>query len=203
MKGFDRVASAYDFLARLVFGKSIVEAQEYFLSEIKNEDRVLILGGGTGWILNSIFKASNPSEIWYVDSSQRMIEISKTRITNPAKVHFVQGTIESIPENLKFDVIITNFFLDVFKDHELPCLIKGIVGRMERGSIWLCTDFTDTGKLKHKVLLNMMYSFFIWCANLKNNTLPNWEKNLTGLLLIKEKIWWDGFIKSTVFKPNG
>ncbi len=201
MKGFDRVASSYDFLARLVFGKSIVDAQEYFLSEIKNGDRVLILGGGTGWILNSVFKVANPSGIWYVDSSLKMIEKSKARITTSENIHFVQGSLESISENLKFDIVITNFFLDVFQDHELPDLIKGITARMEHDSLWLCSDFVDTGKFKHKVLLNMMYTFFIWCANLKNNTLPEWEKNLTGLLLIKEKLWWDGFIKSAVFKP--
>ena len=38
MKGFDRVAFCYDFLARLVFGNAIVSAQEYYLREIKDGD---------------------------------------------------------------------------------------------------------------------------------------------------------------------
>lgn len=202
MSSFDRITPYYDFLARIVFGKSVVEAQEFFLSEIKEGDRVLILGGGTGWILESIFKATKPGEIWYIDSSQKMIEKSKSRKIDPSKVHFIHGTEKEIPMDMMFDVVITNFFLDVFSPKELPRVIKYVAAKMKPQGVWLCTDFVDTKKWKHKLLVSSMYSFFNVVANLKNNALPDWEGNLVaeGMIQHDEKSFWKGFIKSKIFK---
>lgn len=202
MKGFDRVASYYDFLARLAFGKSIIDAQEYFLSEIREGDRILMLGGGTGWILESIFKVTKPGVIWYVDNAKRMVEKSQSRNVDSSKIHFIHGTFESIPPDLKVDVVITNFFLDIFSKDELQKLIEDIKSKMKPQGTWLCSDFVDTGKWRHKMLLRSMYLFFRITANVKTISLPDWEGNLLteGFVSFKEKTFWNGFIKSIVFK---
>src|SRR4051812_19943989 len=115
MNGFDRLAPVYDKLAGLVFGKAIVDAQLIFLDEVRAGDRVLILGGGTGWVLKELLRRQPACEVWYVDSSQRMIELATRNCGNPSNVHFVLGTELSIPTML-FDVVIMNFFLDLFSD---------------------------------------------------------------------------------------
>ncbi len=54
MNGFNRIAGVYDFLAKLVFGKHIRRSQEHFLKMVIQQNKVLVLGGGSGWILESI-----------------------------------------------------------------------------------------------------------------------------------------------------
>ena len=202
MNGFDRIAPYYDFLAGLIFRKSIIKAQEYFLPEIKDGDRILILGGGTGWILNSIFKLTNPGEIWYVDTSQKMIEKSKARNLDHSKVHFIHGRVEVIPDHLKFDVVITNFFLDVFSTSEFPTLVRSIMAKLKPQGAWLCTDFVATNRWYQKGMLKVMYLFFGIVANLENRNLPDWETLLIkeGLEPRREKYFWSGFIKAAIFK---
>lgn len=45
---FDRVASAYDTLARTAFGGSLKKAQCHWLHQIPADAKVLVLGSGTG-----------------------------------------------------------------------------------------------------------------------------------------------------------
>ena len=56
LNGFDSIASIYDPIARLFFGNSITESQATFLSEIP-VGKVLILGGGSGWIATEVLSA--------------------------------------------------------------------------------------------------------------------------------------------------
>jgi ubiquinone/menaquinone biosynthesis C-methylase UbiE len=201
MSGFDRIASVYDFLARLVFGNTIVTAQEYYLKEVKKGDRVLILGGGTGWILDSIFRVAQPGEIWYIDSSSKMIELARKRMPDSGSVHFIQGTEDKIPQGIIFDVVITNFFLDMFREEKLPELIDKILCCASSKCKWLCTDFDITRKWYHQMLLKIMYHFFKLAANLDNGNLPRWVDILSNndWVMTKEKFYWNGFIKSVVF----
>jgi tRNA (cmo5U34)-methyltransferase len=51
-RGFDRLAPFYDSLARLIIGKGIKQSQLHFLNHLRGQNQgVLVLGGGTGWIL--------------------------------------------------------------------------------------------------------------------------------------------------------
>jgi len=204
MKGFDRVALYYDFLAQLVFGNAIVSAQEYYLKEIKAGNCVLIIGGGTGWILDSIFRLSNPGEVWFVDSSPKMMARAKASGKNQEKIHFVTGTIDQLPNDITFDVVITNFFLDMFTDEQLPVLIRHILKLSSAESTWLSTDFVNTEKWFHKLLLKSMYIFFGLVTRLENKQLPDWERALlhAGLSRQKEKRFYSGFITAIVF-ANG
>src|SRR6187402_1340927 len=77
MNGFDRLAPVYDKLAGLVFGKAIVDAQLVFLDRVRAGDRILILGGGTGWLLEKLLRKQPVCEVWYVESSSRMIELTR------------------------------------------------------------------------------------------------------------------------------
>jgi hypothetical protein len=51
---FNNSAWFYDRLSRLVYGKAIVNTQLYLLGYIQPNSNILIVGGGTGWILDEI-----------------------------------------------------------------------------------------------------------------------------------------------------
>ncbi|RZL54089.1 MAG: methyltransferase type 12, partial [Pedobacter sp.] len=74
INNYDKIANQYDTLSRLVFFKSQVNAQINQLHNIPKDSSVLIVGGGTGWILEEIVKL-HPSgiKIIYVEISAKML----------------------------------------------------------------------------------------------------------------------------------
>jgi ubiquinone/menaquinone biosynthesis C-methylase UbiE len=55
-KNFDFIAPYYDFLSKLIFGKRLRIAQTSLLSKIPRHQRILLVGGGTGWILPELLQ---------------------------------------------------------------------------------------------------------------------------------------------------
>ncbi len=90
---------------------------------ITQQDRLLILGGGSGWILESINALSFDGEVWYIEASSEMIRLASKRQLD-FKVHFIHGTEENIPQEVVFDAVITNFYLDLFPDERLPLVLE-------------------------------------------------------------------------------
>jgi trans-aconitate methyltransferase len=73
LNGFDSIAGIYDVLAKLVFGQSIQRAQTHFLPNARNCTSILVLGGGTGWLLRHIRQVNAAAHIVYVDASSAML----------------------------------------------------------------------------------------------------------------------------------
>lgn len=77
---YDKLANHYDTLSRLVFFKSQVNSQINQLQYIQENSHVLIVGGGTGWILEELAKVyTNGLKIVYVEISAKMIALSQKR----------------------------------------------------------------------------------------------------------------------------
>lgn len=200
MNGFNRIAGLYDVLAKLVFGKQIIRAQEHFLKMIIQQDRLLILGGGSGWILKSLDSLSFHGEVWYIEASSEMIR-SAAKKTLGYKVHFIHGTEENVPHDIVFDAVITNFYLDLFPDERLPFVIREIIMKLKGGTIWIVTDFTRTNSTWHRLLLRTMYRFFSITAGIEARVLPHWKEALISqrLVITNEAQFYSGFIRSVAF----
>lgn len=198
-RGFDRIANHYDKLARIVFGKSIEKAQTHFLSSIPDSSNVLILGGGTGWILNELRGRTKQCRIWYIDLSERMISLARMNESSP-DVIFIQGDERSIPQEVQFDVVITNFFLDLFPYEKLERIIQTILRSIKKHGAWLVSDFVNK-KYWHRVLLWKMYWFFRIVTDIEASALPPWEFIMQsyGLREVKSHWYYRGFIKSVVY----
>lgn len=198
-QGFDFLAPVYDQLAQFVFGKSIIDSQACFLEAIPPHARVLILGGGTGWLLKKL-EACNPScTIWYVENSFGMMK--KARLHQVKNlVHFIEGTEETIPHDLKFDVVITNFYLDLFSDESLQCVIDRINTHVTPSSSWLVSEFVCRAWW-HRWLLKVMYLFFRNVCNIEANQLPKWQAQLDnkGWKEVSARPFYRGFIQSSVW----
>jgi len=79
---FNNSAWFYDPLSRVVYGKALVNAQSWLLNYIPKKANVLIVGGGTGWILEELTRI-HPDDltITYVEIAANMIALSEKRIT--------------------------------------------------------------------------------------------------------------------------
>jgi len=198
---FDFIAKYYDLLANLVYGSAIRKSQVDNLKHIKAKDHVLVLGGGTGWILEEIADLDIPLDITYVDSSKEMIKRSKKRdITNSLSVNFICGDVNEISLG-KHDVIITNFFLDVFKEDFLLSVMSHLKGKLKDEGIWLFTDFNKTDNYYHQFLLIIMFWFFRLTANLESKSLPGFNHyfHAIGLKKLYIKTYYNGMIQSMAF----
>ena len=202
LNGFDRIAFIYDFLAKLVFGKSIKESQQHFLNKIEDSSKVLILGGGTGWLLAELLKVKPNCEIWYIDASQRMIALSKSKIDPKLAVHFIHGTERDIPSFIKCDVLITNFYFDLFTYDQLKNNITRLQSSTRPGGRWIVTDFVNNEKWWQVIMLKAMYWFFRIACNIESQRLPEWSNLLekAGVKEIDSKPFCRGFIKAALYQ---
>jgi ubiquinone/menaquinone biosynthesis C-methylase UbiE len=195
-KGFDRIARVYDFLARLVFGKAIIHSQIYFFDELNSCRQILILGGGTGWILKHLNNVS--AKIDYVDESPAMVSIAKKKYADNQNINFIVGTIDNILIN-KYDGVITNFFLDLFDDATLLLNVNKINRVLIPGAKWIVTDFVSN-KLWQRLMLWLMYRFFNLITGIKTKLLPNWERFMNKTCKPKKcKFYYFNFIKANLY----
>lgn len=198
---FNWIAPFYDSLTKLFFGKAFYKAQIHFLSEIPKKGRVLIIGGGTGWILNELLRINPDCEVHYVEASSKMVEKTRRRVSPKHKVKFIFGSENSIPRNGKYDAVITNFFLDLFSESLTDVILK-IKRSLSKNSIWIVTDFEDNGKLWQKVMLKTMYFFFRVTSRIEASQIPDIEEELKkqGIKKSKEEIFLGSFIRSSVYR---
>jgi len=201
---FNFVAPFYDFLAKTIFGKTIQTAQTHFLNRIPKDANILILGGGSGWILKEIFAIRNECQIHYVETSKKMIALSKKRLSKVQleKVIFMHELDRT--SNQIFDVIITNFFLDVFEKKEIENMIKLLRGLLSEDGIWLFTDFKNRNIWWQKILLKLMFTFFRLFANLESKQLYDFDElfDACGMTSLKSKSFFHKMIVSHVYRKR-
>lgn len=197
--GFDFLAPVYDALARLVFGRAMVESQTCFLDRIPAGAEVLILGGGTGWLLERISEQNKSCKILYVDISGEMIARSRQRKTKD-EVYLIQGTDQDIPKEKKFDVIITNFYFDLFSTEKLIPIIERTQTHATPSSVWFVTEF-DATTWWHRVMLSFMYLFFRVVCAIDASQLPDWRQALRakGWKEGENQLRFKGFINSAIW----
>lgn len=196
--GYDLLAPAYDRLAVFFVGKKIREAQVHFLTHLKDKRKLLILGGGTGWILEEVQKVNRDIQIEYIDQSPRMVELAKSR-KGDLNIQFKIGTEADISDT-DYDCVITNFYLDLFTDTQLTSISKKIKSCLKTGAIWLATDFY-VHNLRQRLAVRGMYFFFSIVTGLTTTRLPDWQqvlKNIGGREIFSHR-WSRGYIVATVF----
>ena len=94
---YNNSAWFYDRLSRVIYGRAIIRSQVYLLGHIPAGSRVLIAGGGTGWILEELARLQ-PSglKITYVEISAKMMALSRKRNAGNNEVIFINEAVENV-----------------------------------------------------------------------------------------------------------
>jgi ubiquinone/menaquinone biosynthesis C-methylase UbiE len=198
---YNNSALFYDSLSRLVYGDTLVKAQIHFLTHIPTYAKVLIIGGGTGRILEEITKL-HPSglNITYVEISERMVALSRKREIGDNTIVFINQAVEnvSLPQH---DVVITPFLFDNYKETNLHATFKYIDSMLKSGGLWLNTDFQLTGKWWQYVLLKSMLLFFKVLCGVESWRLPDVAKQFSdsGYHLKQKETFFKEFVVSTIY----
>lgn len=205
---YDKLAWIYDLLSRFVFFKAQVNAQVDLLPYIPANSNVLIAGGGTGWILESIAKIHPTGlSITYVELSKKMVALAKKKDCKNNKVLFVQKPMEDYILSDKFDVIITAFFFDNFEEKNATAVFNQLNKSLKNNGTWLFTDFlldTTNGKRWQGLLLKMMYLFFKIVTKIEAVKLIPMEPifKTANYQNVFETYRYGKFIKSIVYKKQ-
>ncbi|MBK0380397.1 class I SAM-dependent methyltransferase [Mucilaginibacter segetis] len=204
---YDNSAPFYDRLSRLVYGNALINAQSCFLSLIPPNSRILIVGGGTGYILEKITDI-HPAGLFitYVEISAKMTAIAQKRNIKNNTVSFINKAIEDTNIADEFDVVITPFLFDNYTDEYLPKMFGSIHQMLKPGGIWLNTDFQLTGKWWQYLLLNSMIIFFKLLCGVESWRLPHIQKQFAQhrYKLTNQQCFYGDFVKTFAYrKANG
>lgn len=203
-RSYDSIASFYDRLARLVYGKALINAQLYLLNAIPAGARVLIVGGGTGWVLEEIARIhSSGLTIDYIDASKKMIALAEKRNAGNNKVAFLTAQIQDVKLGQEqYDVALTPFLFDNFNDGTLEKIFAAIDTRLSKGGIWLYCDFRNTSILWQKMMLKVMYVFFKATCGIEAGRLPDAAACFSKYhyKIMGEKIFMKGFVVAEIYK---
>ena len=213
LTGFDRVAWCYDALAALVFGPALRNTQRAALAGLPaGAPHVLILGGGTGWVLTEVLRRRPAATVLYLEASARMLARASARLT-PAqarRVEFRHGTQRALGPTDTFEALVTFFVLDCLEQAELPGALAQLNAARRPGAPWLLADFRPARRGWRAGLLRAMFYFFRQTTGLRNNVLPDLTPALAQLGLQPQ---WQRFffagateamvLKNTYDSPDG
>ncbi len=204
---YNGIATYYDLLSRLIFGNAIKNAQISLLKFIPADADILILGGGTGWILEEIARQhAEGLRISYVEISAKMILLAKKRNYGLNEVEFIHISAEEFIAQKKYDVIITPFFFDNFLQIKVEYLFNKCAEMLVRKGLWLYTDFRydkNTSPLWQKFLLKIMYLFFCLTAKIETQDLINMDYLFSNNFEKQaEFLLYAHFIKATAYRKS-
>ncbi|MCX2477831.1 methyltransferase domain-containing protein [Pedobacter sp. MC2016-15] len=205
---YDPIARYYDVLSRLVYFRAQLRAQTDQLHLIPANSKILIAGGGTGWILEEISKIRPEGlEITYIEISEKMLQLSGKRDVKANHVTYIHAAAEDFKTSESYDVIITAFLFDNFSKDKISIVFDILNNTLREKGLWLFSDFYYTaseGKLWQKLMLKAMYFFFRCISKVETNTLINTEAMFQQhhYHQMQVKKYYSGFIKSIVYQKS-
>ncbi|GHA77089.1 class I SAM-dependent methyltransferase [Pontibacter akesuensis] len=208
--GFSRTAPFYDTLAHLVYGRSLQQAQLALLPAIPAQARVLVIGGGSGWILLQLLQTAKRLDILYLDAAPAMLQRAQKKYAQGRQAHtctvsFRLGNEDSLQPQERFDVILTPFLLDLFPPKRLQHLMGNLAHALAPEGKWLFADFWPVQQpppLWQRLLIRGMYTFFGLISGVQARQLPDYEEHFS-LLGFKEKYsqqFYGGMVQAKVFE---
>lgn len=199
---YNNSAWFYDRLSRLVYGRALINSQVYLLQFVPGNSAVLIVGGGTGWILEELAKI-HPSglQVTYVEVAADMMARSRQRHAGLNQVVFINEAIENVAIAGGFDVVITPFLFDNFTEATAQKVFNHIHQLLKPGAVWLNADFQLTGKWWQTVLLKSMFLFFRILCRIEARELPEVRRLFSshGYQKVEWRNFYGDFIKSMVY----
>lgn len=172
---FDRLAPYYRIMEFLAAGGELQHCRLAFLDDIPVPRRVLLAGEGHGRFLPECVGRFPDAEIVVVDLSLRMLQIARAR-TSSDRVTFVHADfLEWDAPRGKFDLIVTNFFLDCFPPDELAAVVEKLGEFATPDAEWLLADFqiapAGPARWRSRVILTMLYRFFAIVTGIRARAL--------------------------------
>jgi len=166
----DLIAPHYWWIERLGMGRALERRRRWFLAELGNARRALVLGDGDGRFLQELLRRNVVMRADYVDLSGRMLELAREK-AGAKRVSYQQADARTINLSCgEYDLIATHFFFDCFGAEELALLIGQVAKAAKPGARWVVSEFRNSS-FAARLLVRFLYLFFRITTGLKTRTL--------------------------------
>jgi hypothetical protein len=202
---FNRLAAHYHWMETFFAGGLMQRGRLTFLSRTRHCRRALLVGEGTGKFLAELLRANPQIQVTCLENCRGMIEQMRRRLSakklDASRVEFQQRDAlhwSSPPE--KFDLVVTNFFLDCFRAEQLQRLVPLLAGATTAEAIWLLADFREPERgwqrWRARIILALLYAFFKVATSLSASRLTPPDRFLAGagFNLIERRFVSFGFV---------
>ena len=208
---FDRLAAYYPWLEFLCAGGLMQRCRTAFLPRLNHCRNALLLGEGPGNFLTELVRHHPHLQVTCVEQSAAMIQQARRRLEadrlDLCRVTFQQmDAIDWTPSSEKFDLVVTNFFLDCFRPEQLECLVPQLAASTSPRAIWLLADFQlpERGwqRWRARLLLAILYAFFRLTTSLAASRLtpPDRLLKAAGFRLAERRLASFGFAHADVWE---
>jgi demethylphylloquinol methyltransferase len=189
------VGPIYDWLSAFYSGKSIHKCKVAMLDRLRPGDRVLFAGVGHG--RDAVHAARRGAEVTVVDLSETMLRkfqanLAKEGVEVP--IRQVHGDIMKVDEVERYDMVVANFFLNVFHEDMMVEVLRHLIRLGKPGAQVVVGDFSfPTGSLPSRLLKTLYWYgavgfFWLFAGNAFHNIYdyPEWMRKL-GLRVREQK----------------
>lgn len=196
---FNLIAKSYDFVVQVVFGGEVKKSYTYFLDQILSSDKVLIVGGGAGQLLDHL---PRNCEVDYVDQSRQMIRLAKKH--RKQYIRFFELDFFDFNGNKAYDWILFPYFLDLFSDEEVRKIFDQASPLLKQNGSLLIADFALPKTRFQKLLIAVIIKCLRPLVQLQITKLPSIQSVLMdkGYECLSLEDWSDGFIFSGIYRQR-
>lgn len=213
---FDLLAAPYRWMEYLSFGPLLMRTRLAFLNQLKNSRRALTLGDGDGRFTRALLDANHSLQLDAVDISPAMLRTLEHRAgphrprlrTHCADLRtWTPALLQPAP--LKYDLVITHFFLDCLSDSELASLLQRIKPSLAPQAQWVVSEFAIPAHstflaLFARLLVRLLYLAFHLLTGLQTRKLPAHGKLLqqAGFTLQQRRSLLGGILIAELWHIN-
>jgi len=207
---FDRIAPHYRWLEAILAGGLLQRCRTHWLAETQGVRRVLLAGEGNGRMLAACAKALPDAEFTVLDQSTAMLAQARRRWLKTGgrqNAVFLQADLRDWQHSgEKFDLVVTNFFLDCFTPTELGQVVANLSAAATPSARWLLTDFTlpESGwrRVRARWVLALAYQFFRLATGLAAGriTAPDEALRAQGFVLRERQHFNHGLLQSDLWE---
>ena len=156
-----------------------------------------------------------------IDVSSGMLNRARSRAARElteeqlARVTFRTAALPDDPELAQsrggYDLVCTNFFLDVFTGQQIDAVLNELSAQLAPGGLWYVSDFAypehKGGRLSAaggRLIINFLYLFFALSCGLAARQLPETESRFRerGFQLLAERKFLGGLLFARVYRKS-
>lgn len=200
---YNFIAPYYHSLSQLIFLNRQHQAHFLILNHLKDGDKILWVGGGAGKFIPELEKLNLKLEIDYIDFSSKMIELAKKEKTSNLKINYIVLDIFDFDTDKKYDVIMTTFLFDHFKQNKAKELFSQLNEFLNIRGIWFYVDFNQSQKGWQKNITNLMLLFFRVVIGLDISQLPKMKQVFEGFYkTVDHQFFFKKYIESVIYQKK-
>ncbi|HEX4609644.1 MAG TPA: class I SAM-dependent methyltransferase [Urbifossiella sp.] len=206
---FDWFAPHYAWVEAVTFGGLLNWCRTALIGELARAERVLVLGEGDGRFLAAFLAANRVAVVDVVDASPGMVALARRRVaglTSDRVRWHVADARQFDPPAGRYDLIVTNFFLDCFPTADLGPLVARLARGLAPAGWWVVGDFAApvgwAARAAAYPALVAMYAFFHLATRIPAYRLVDPEPLLRaqGFTREREELRLGGFLRASLWR---